>query len=239
MAAWPVAARAQQSAMPVIGWLSSQSAADDVRNVTAAFFRGLKETGYVESQNVMVDYRNADNQMDRLPALAADLVRRRVAVIVAGGNDASVAAKAATANIPIVFAMGGDPIVLGLVASLNRPGGNVTGSTVLAAQLGPKRMQLLRELLPKAARFGVLEDPAAAARYINADLQAAAATLGLELVFVNARTDSDFEMAFATFSRQHVSAILVGAATYLLQPANGTTRGARGPLFAARNVPIP
>jgi putative ABC transport system substrate-binding protein len=211
-AVWPVVTRAQQPTMPVVGFVnvgSADAAADGVR----AFRKGLSETGYFEGQNVKVDYRYAENQMDRLPALAADLVRRRVAVIVAGGNDASVAAKAATTNIPIVFAMGGDPIVLGLVASLNRPGGNITGSTVLAAELAPKRLQLLRELIPNAVRFGVLADPAAVSRYINADLQMAAHALGLELVFVNARTDSDFEMAFATFSRQHVSAVLLGATT--------------------------
>jgi putative ABC transport system substrate-binding protein len=138
-------------------------------------------------------------------------------MIVAGGNDATLAAKGATATIPIVFAIGGDPIVLGLVASLNRPGGNVTGTTVLGTQLVPKRLQLLHELLPKAARFGVLEDPAAVTRYIDADLEVAARMLGLQLVFVNARTDSDLETAFATFSRQRVDAFLVGANTSFYQ----------------------
>jgi putative ABC transport system substrate-binding protein len=209
--------KAQQRATPVIGFLSAQSAEDDYKNRTVPFLQGLNDAGYVEGQNVAVESRYAENQMDRLPALAADLIRRRVAVIVAGGNDASVAAKAATTTIPIVFAIGGDPVVLGLVASLNRPGGNVTGSTVLAAELAPKRLQLLRELLPGAARVGVLADPAAASRYINADLQVAARTLGLQLVFVNARTDSDLETAFLTFSRQRVDAFLVGAATSFYQ----------------------
>ena len=161
VAAWPVVARAQQPAMPVIGYLGHQSADDDYKNVTVPFLQGLKETGYVEGQNVVVEYRYAENQIDRLPALAVDLVRRRVAVIVANGATAARAAKAATTTIPIVFATGTDPVTSGLVASLNRPGGNVTGSAMLAIELTPKQLQLLRDLIPNAARFGVLVDPAA------------------------------------------------------------------------------
>ena len=214
-AAWPVVARAQQPAMPVIGFLSAQSAEVDYKNVTVPFLQGLKETGYVEGQNVAVEYRYAENQFDRLPALAADLVRRRVAVIVAGGTAAALAAKAATTTIPIVFATGSDPVALGLVASLNRPGANVTGIANLAAELAPKRLQLLRELIPNAARFGVLADPASpSTQSIIADLQAAARTLGLQLVVVNARTDSDLETAFATFSQQRVGAVLVGISDF-------------------------
>ena len=143
----------------------------------------MKETGYVDGQNVAVEYRYAKNQVDRLPALAADLVRRRVAVILARDTPATLAAKAATTTIPIVFGVGSDPVALGLVASLNRPGGNLTGIAVLTAELGPKRLQLLRELLPNAARFGVLVDPAFAdTQSTIADLQAAARTLGLQLV---------------------------------------------------------
>src|ERR1700686_1415860 len=188
-AAWPVVARAQQPAMPVIGYLSDQSA-DDSKNFNAAFLLGLKETGYVEGQNVAVVYRYAENQSDRLPALAADLVRRRVAVIVAAANDAALAAKAATTTIPIVFSIGGDPVALGLVASLNRPGANVTGHTFLAGELAPKQLQLLRELVPNAAMLGVLAAPGnPPTPSIIADLRAAARTLGLQLVVVNARTD--------------------------------------------------
>jgi putative ABC transport system substrate-binding protein len=209
-AVWPVVARAHRSAMPVIGLLSAQSAALDYRDVTVPFLQGLKEAGYVDGQNVAVEYRYAENQLDRLPALAADLVRRRVAVIVAVGGSAALAAKAATTTIPIVFVTGGDPVALGLVASLNRPGANVTGSAMLTAELAPKQLQLLRELIPKATRFGVLVDPAfSATPSIIADLQAGAGNLGLELIVVNARTESDLETAFATFSQPRVGAVLV------------------------------
>jgi putative ABC transport system substrate-binding protein len=209
-AAWPVVARAQQAAVPVVGYLSPQSA-DDYENLTVPFLQGLKEAGYVEGQNVAVQYRYAENQLDRLPSLAADLVRRRVAVIVAYGVPAAVAAKAATTTIPIVFGTASDPVALGLVASLNRPGANLTGSTSITVELGPKKLQLLRELIPNAALVGVLADPAApATQSMITDLQGAAPTLGLQLVFVNARTDSDLETAFATFSQQRVGAVLVG-----------------------------
>jgi putative tryptophan/tyrosine transport system substrate-binding protein len=214
-AAWPVVARAQQPAMPVIGYISTQSADDDYKNVTVPFLQGLEETGFVEGRNVAIEYRWAENQYDRLPVLAADLVRRRVAVILASGVIAARPAKAATTTIPIVFVVGADPVGLGLVASLNRPGANVTGTVGLGTELAPKKLQLLRGLIPNAARFGVLVDPGiATAQFVVAGLQAAARTLGLQLVVVNAETDSDLETAFATFSQQHVGAVLVGANTF-------------------------
>ena len=214
-AVWPVVARAQQPALPVIGLLSYQSAEVDYKDVTVPFLQGLKETGYVEGQNVAVEYRYAENQYDRLPTLAADLVRRRVAVVATIGVDATVAAKAASKTIPIVFGTGTDPVALGLVASLNRPGANLTGIANLTDELAPKQLQLLRELIPNAARFGALADPAAApTRSVVAGLQAAARTLGLPLVVVNARTDSDLETAFATLSQQRVGAVLVGNSSF-------------------------
>jgi putative ABC transport system substrate-binding protein len=213
-AAWPVLARAQQAAMPVIGFLSSQSA-DNSKFLIVRFVQGLKETGYVEAQNVAVEYRYAENQFDRLPALAADLVRRRVAVIVVGGIEATLAAKAATTTIPIVFNTGTDPVASGLVASLNHPGANLTGTAILESELAPKRLQLLRELISNAAVFGILADPAIPATpSAIADLQAAARALGRQLAVVNASTDSDLESAFVSFSQQRVGAVLVGLGTF-------------------------
>jgi putative tryptophan/tyrosine transport system substrate-binding protein len=205
-ATWPLVARAQQPAIPVIGFLIDQAAAD----ATLLFLQGLKETGYIEGQNVAVEYRNAENQFDRLPALAADLVRRRVAVIVAFGTEAALAARAATTTIPIVFSTAGDPVASGLVASLNRPGGNLTGIASLQAELAPKQLQLLREMIPNAAVFGVLVDPAfPPTPSIITEMQPAARALGRQLVIVSATTDSDIETAFATFSQQRVGAVLV------------------------------
>jgi putative ABC transport system substrate-binding protein len=213
--ACPVVAEAQQPAMPVIGFLFSQSAEVEYKNFIVPFLQGLKETGYVEGQNVAVEYRYAENQLDRLPALAADLVRGRVAVIIARGATEALAAKAATTTVPIVFVLGSDPVALGLVASLNRPGANLTGYANLVSELVPKRLQLLRELIPNATLFGVLVDPAfPATQSTIADLQAGARNLGLQLVIATARTDTDFETAFATFSRQRVGAALVGDSTF-------------------------
>jgi putative tryptophan/tyrosine transport system substrate-binding protein len=213
-AAWPVEARAQQQAVPVIGFLNPRSADDDYEDVIVPFLQGLKETGYVEGQNVAVEYRYAKHRPDRLPVLARDLIRRRVAVIVAAGTPTALAAKAATTTIPIVFTTGGDPVALGLVASFNRPGGNVTGIANLAGELAPKRLQLLRQLLPNAALFGVLADPRfPITQSTTADLQAAARTLGLQLVVVNA-SDRDLEPAFVTFSQQHVGGVLVSDSAF-------------------------
>jgi putative tryptophan/tyrosine transport system substrate-binding protein len=209
--AWPLAARGQQAALPVIGYLSPQSAEDDYKERTVPFLQGLKEAGYVEGQNVAIEQRYAENQLDRPPALAADLVRRRVAVIVAIGGAAALAARAATMTIPIVFSTGGDPVALGLVASLNRPGANLTGIALLTAELAPKQLQLLHEVVPNAAVFGVLADPTfPATQSVIMDLQAAARTLRLQLVVENAGTDSDLETAFASFSQQRVGAVLIG-----------------------------
>jgi putative ABC transport system substrate-binding protein len=218
VAAWPVLARAQQPGLPVIGYLGAQSADDDYKTHTVPFLQGLKETSYVDGQNVAIEYRYAEFKVDRLPALAADLVRRRVAVIIAIGSSAGLAAKAATTTVPIVFGTAVDPVASGLVASLNRPGANLTGIATLGVELGPKQLQLLRELLPNAGRFGVLADPAAPpTQFLIPDLQAAARTLGLQLDIVNASTDNDLEMAFATFSQQRVGAVLVGPSAFYNQ----------------------
>jgi putative ABC transport system substrate-binding protein len=214
-AVWPLVARAQQAAVPVIGFLSAQSADDDYKQSAVPFLQGLQETGYVEGQSVAIEYRWAENQLNRLPVLVADLVRRRVAVIVAVGTAEALAAKAATTTVPILFITGGDPVALGIVASLNRPGVNITGIANLNTGLAPKRLQLLRELIPNAAAVGVILDPVfPATPSIITDLQAAARTLHLQLILVNARTDSDLEPAFATLSQQHVGAVLVGSSSF-------------------------
>jgi putative ABC transport system substrate-binding protein len=198
---WPLAARAQQAAVPVIGYLST-GLADDYKMVTIPFIQSLKESGYVDGQNVAIEYRWAENQPDRLPALAADLVGRRVAVIVAFGVVPALPAKAATTTIPIVFYTGTDPVAMGLVSSLSRPGGNLTGSAILSGELAPKRLQLLRELIPNAALFGVLGNA-------SADLQGAARTLGLQLIIENPGNDRELETAFAAFSQQRARGVLV------------------------------
>jgi putative tryptophan/tyrosine transport system substrate-binding protein len=214
-AAWASAARAQQAATPVIGYLSPQSADDDAKNISVSFIQGLKESGYVDGQNVTIEYRWAENQYDRLSALVAELVHRRVAVIVAAGTTAALAAKAATTTIPVVFSTGADPVALGLVASLNRPGANATGVANLGGELSPKQLQLLRDLIPNATLFGVLVDPAfPPTQSIITDLQAAAHVLGLQLLIANANADSDFEPAFATFSQQHVGAVLISQSNF-------------------------
>jgi putative ABC transport system substrate-binding protein len=208
---WPRAARAQQPAMPVIGFLhitSPEAVADRVRG----FHRGLKETGYVEGENVAIVYRWAEGQNDRLPALAAELVRRPVAVIAAtGGNASALAAKAATMTIPIVFAVNDDPVKLGLVASLARPDGNLTGINFFNAELTAKRLGLLRELVPGAARVAVLVNPVATnAKSIVKDVEAAARAMGLQIQVHNASTSREINAAFATFVRERPDALFVG-----------------------------
>ena len=217
-AAWPLAAHAQQRAMPVIGFLSSASPNLSGYAIRLRAFRqGLKEAGYVEGQNVQVEYRWAEGQNNRLPVLAAELVHRQVAMIVAAGGTASaVAAKAATATIPIVFGVGVDPVKVGLVASLNRPGGNLTGVTNLNEELGPKRLELLHELLPRATIFAVLVDPTspALAEGFSRDLQAAAGSLGMQLHILSASTERDFDAVFATLAQLRPGALIVGPGTF-------------------------
>jgi putative ABC transport system substrate-binding protein len=209
-AAWPLAARAQQPAMPVIGFLNSRAPSDDP-HLLAAFRRGLKEAGYIEGQDVAIEYRFAENQYDRLPALAADLVRRQVAVIAANGFAAQTA-KAATAPIPIVFTAGFDPVEVGLVASLNQPGGNITGVSILDVELGPKRLELLHELVPTANIIAVLVNPTdpARAETTTRDLQAAARSLGLQLHVLQASTDRDFDTVFASLVQLRVGGLVIG-----------------------------
>jgi putative tryptophan/tyrosine transport system substrate-binding protein len=210
-AAWPLAARAQQPVMPVIGFLSSSAPVDRARYLTA-FRQGLRESGYVEGQNVAIEYRWAQNQADRLPDLAADLVRRQVTVIAAHDTPSSIVAKAATTTIPIVFASGGDPVKLGLVASLNRPGGNVTGVTFVVAELGAKQLGLLHELQPGAVRVGVLVDPTnyALTQSFVSDVQAAALSIGKQIEVLEAPTGRDIDTAFARLAQKPIDALLVG-----------------------------
>src|SRR5262249_40083524 len=208
--AWPLAARAQQGAMPVIGFLSSAS--PEVYAIRLRAFRqGLKEVGYVEGQNVEVEYRWAEGQNNRLPALAAELVRGQVAVIVASGTPTAVAAKAATATIPIVFGVSADPVKVGLVASLNRPGGNLTGVTSLNVEVGPKRLELLHELLPAATTIAMLVNPTSPsiAEPSSRTLQAAARALGLQLHVLHASTERDFDTVFATLVQLRAGGLVI------------------------------
>ena len=229
-AAWPLAARAQHPAMPVIGFLGVRSPDDTV--TLAAFRRGLNEGGFVEGQNVMVEYRWAIGQYDRLPAQAAELVQKPVAVLVsAGGEPAALAAKAATSTIPIVFTIGDDPVKLGLVASYNRPGGNLTGINIFTTTLEAKRLGLLHELVPQAAAIGVLLNAnfPAAERQLR-DVQGAARAIGLQIHALRANIDREIEVAFETVASQRIAALAVAASPFF------TTRRDKVVALAARHA---
>jgi len=238
-AAWPLAARAQQPAMPVIGFLSGRWPGEAASAVDA-FRQGLGEFGYIEGQNVTIEYRWAEGHYDRLPALAAELVARQVAVIAATGGEASgLAAKAATATIPIVFTMGGDPVELGLVVSLNKPGGNVTGVTFIVNDIATKRLGLLRQLVPNATTIAMLVNPNFPATSAEVrDVQAAARTIGLEIDLLPASTSREIDAALATFVRKRPDALFVGGDPFLLgqrnQIASLAARNAVPAIYAQR-----
>jgi putative tryptophan/tyrosine transport system substrate-binding protein len=219
--AWPLAARAQQATMPVIGFLGAPSAAPYARYV-AAVHQGLQDAGFIEGRNVMIEYRWADGQYDHLPALAADLVNRHVAVIIPiGGAPATVPAKAATSTIPIVFNMTADPVELGLVASLNRPGGNLTGVAMLGVELEAKRLELLHELVPASALIAMLVNPSNAQAKIQVqDAEKAARTIGQRVLVLNASTERELETAFTTLVQERAGTLLVGQDTFFTSQPN-------------------
>jgi putative ABC transport system substrate-binding protein len=229
--AWPLPGRAQQPAMPVIGFLDTRSP-DAIADRLRGFRQGLKDTGYVEGENVAILYRFAENQIDRLPELAADLVRRKVAVIATAGDDVALVAKGATTTIPIVFIASQDPVRLGLVASLARPGGNATGINFFASELVAKRLEILRELVPRAARVGVLVNPtnAATAEAALKDAAAAARAMRLQIEVFNAGTPKEIDAAFASFVRERPDALFVSTDTFFssrrVQLVNLATRHA-------------
>jgi putative tryptophan/tyrosine transport system substrate-binding protein len=220
-AVMPLAARAQQAAMPVVGYLSAATP-DGGETRAAAFRRGLQESGYVVGQNVAIEYRWAEEKIDRLPALAADLVQRHVTVIAATTTPGALAAQAATTTIPIVFETGSDPVRLGLVANLNRPGGNVTGATALIVEVTPKRLELLHELLPTASVMALLINPAdrALAQGQVREVLSAAHKRGLELHVLNVGSERDFDSVFSDLKRLHVAGLVIGAGSVFLRGIN-------------------
>jgi len=216
-AAWPLAARAQQAAMPVIGWLSARSPAE-AASVLQAFRQGLGQVGYFEGKNVTIEYRWAEGRYDQLPALAAELVSRQVTVIAAtGGEPSPLAAKAATTTIPIVCTLGGDPVETGLVASLNKPGGNLTGTTIMAVEMGPKRLDLARQLVPNATAVAMLVNPNFPTASAEArEVQTAARLAGIQINLLNASTESEIDNAFTTAVEQRSGALIIGTDPFLL-----------------------
>ena len=214
-ATWPFAGRAQQPAMPVIGFINAASPQPYAR-MLSAFLKGLSEAGYVENQNVKIDYRWAQGEIDRLPALVTDLVHREVTVIAATGTPSALAAKAATTTIPIVFEIGSDPVHLGLVTSLNRPSGNVTGVAQLAIEVGPKRLELLHEMIPKARIIALLADPTDRAVFENTTrgVQSAARSLGLDLHVLNVSTDRDLDAAFANLVQLRAGGVVISGGQF-------------------------
>jgi putative ABC transport system substrate-binding protein len=236
---WPLAARAQQPAMPVIGFLNSTSP-DSYADNLRAFRQGLKGSGYVEGENVAIEFRWAENQIDRLPELAAELVRRRVAVIVSIGSPASASAAKATTTIPIVFTVPEDPVRLGLVASLARPGGNLTGVNFFAVELAAKRLELLRELVPAAARVAVLLNPSEAtiAAANLRDVETAARAMGLQIHVLNASTSREIDAAFEILARQRPDALFISSGPFFtnrrVQLAHLTTRHAIPAIHGSR-----
>jgi putative tryptophan/tyrosine transport system substrate-binding protein len=214
-AAWPLTARAQQPTIPVVGFLHSSSP-DGYASRVAAFRQGVNEAGYIEGRNVTIEYRWAEGHNDRLPELAADLVRRKVTVIAATTTPAALAAKAATATIPIVFVTAGDPVKLGLVASLNRPGGNLTGVTTLSVEVAPKRLEALHEIIPTATTFALLINSSspALAESTTRDVRASARTLGVQLHVVSATTDNEIDDAFASLAKLRAGGLVIGSDTF-------------------------
>jgi putative tryptophan/tyrosine transport system substrate-binding protein len=220
-AAWPVVARAQQQTVPVVGYLIPEPFTDTWRDTIAAFKRGLADAGYIDGRNVTIELHSADSQNDRLPTLARELVRRQVSLIKADGVPAAIAAKTATATIPIVFNSGGDPVQLGLVASMNRPGGNITGITSLGGGLIAKRLEMLHQTLPAAKSIAMLANPSnPMTNGLIAEAQTAVRALGIDLSVVNARSQEEITSAFTILINQRVSALLVSADTFYISQMN-------------------